>query len=313
MHVQSLLLHLMVKGFITVLATMIFSLTVYSVNSQSDMNTIVENIEFYSDITANASRISTRLRANDSLLHYMNIFMHHPDAMETSLENKAWISEKGDAVHGFKVYTWQLEGENGHFEYFGYVLSRTLGVISLSNNGHDVRDAEYMELSPNDWLGAMYYNMTSHLSTKGLPYFILYGITRVDPFTVRKTAEVLSFRNDQVVFGKEVFYSKDESSRVDVKSRIVIQYSSDAQVTLNFHEGLGMIFFENLIPRMGTRQGQGPTWVPDGSYRGYIPEEGIWNYVDKVYNQISETPPRPNPVLDGDRRQKDLFGKPKNR
>ncbi|HMQ08232.1 MAG TPA: hypothetical protein PKC30_13095 [Saprospiraceae bacterium] len=292
---------------------MLFSFAVCSGNSQSDIHVMVKNIEFYSDITANASRISTRLRANDSLLHYMDLFIHHPDAFNVILENKAWISEKGDAGHGFKVYTWHLEVENGHFEYFGYILSRTLGVIPLSNNGYEVRDSEYMELSPSEWLGAMYYNVTSHRGAEGLPYFILYGITRVNPFTIRKTAEVLSFPGDQVVFGKEVFYSKDESSRVDVKSRIVIQYSSDAQVTLNFHEGLGMIFFENLIPRMGTRPGQGPTWVPDGSYRGYIPENGVWNYVDKVYHQISETPPRPNPVLDGDRRQKDLFGKPKNR
>lgn len=280
--------------------------------AQSSESQLLDKVIFYSDITANAALPSTRAVANDSLLHLFNQFLSMPESFDMSLAGKSWISEKEDKKTPFKIYTWQLEKENGRFDYFGYILKSSGEHIVLNDVSNEIQDSEYMLLDADNWYGALYYNITSHIDAEGKPYNILYGIQKVDGFTTRKVAEVISFENDQLVLGKEIFMHSDEGSKSDVKTRILINYSSDANVTLNFHEGLGLIFFENLIPRMGTRPGQGPTWVPDGSYRGYKPEKGYWIYVDKVYDLISETPPRPQPVLNGTGKRKNIFGQNRN-
>ncbi len=282
------------------------------VMAQSSESQLMEKVIFYSDITANAALPSTRAVANDSLLHFFNQFLSMPGSFEMSLAGISWISEKVDEESTFKIYTWQLEKEEGRYDYFGYILKSSGEHIVLSDVSNEIQDSEYMLLDAENWYGALYYNITSHMDAEGKPYNILYGIQKVDGFTTRKVAEVISFESDQLVLGKEIFMHSDERSKSDIKSRILLNYSSDANVTLNFHEGLGLIFFENLIPRMGTRPGQGPTWVPDGSYRGYKPEKGYWIYIDKVYDLISETPPRPQPVLDGGGKRKNIFGQDRN-
>jgi hypothetical protein len=109
------------------------------------------------------------------------------------------------------------------------------------------------------------------------------------------------------VFGKEVFIAKDEDGNPDAKNRLMLEYSSDSNVGLNFNQGMGMIVYDHLISRMGRLPEQGPTMLPDGSYCGYKPEEGKWIYVDKLFNEVSTTVPRPKPILDGNKRN--IFGK----
>ena len=56
---------------------------------------------------------------------------------------------------------------------------------------------------------------------------------------------------------------------------------------------------------MGRKPGQGPTLVPDGSYVGYKWDGTYWNKVDKIFDQVSATPP-----MDGRKKKsnKTLFG-----
>ena len=122
---------------------------------------------------------------------------------------------------------------------------------------------------------------------------------------------MLTFEDGQPVFGAEIFKKVQENKRDDVKSRLLLKYSDDANVSINFNPGLDMIVLDHLIPRMGTRPGQGPTFLPDGSYVGYAwdAENGFFNYIDKIYNQVSDTPPMPKPILGEQEKSKDIFGR----
>ena len=71
-----------------------------------------------------------------------------------------------------------------------------------------------------------------------------------------------------------------------------------------------LVLFDHLIP-MPSPFGRGITSVPDGSYDGLRLEKGgRWKYIVKVFNDVMDEAPRPEPVLD-DRQGKDIMGKVK--
>jgi hypothetical protein len=88
-----------------------------------------------------------------------------------------------------------------------------------------------------------------------------------------------------------------------MKKRLILEYSAEASVRLNYDEALGIIIHDHLTTING-KYDEGPVNVGDGSYEGFkITKDGL-EYIPKVFDFVSETPPRPFPVLDTERKKK---------
>ena len=70
-----------------------------------------------------------------------------------------------------------------------------------------------------------------------------------------------------------------------------------------------MLIMDNLVSMRSPYKQVGNVNIPDGSYIGYSLKNGVWEYVEKVFNQISERPPAERRILTESSSQKDLFGK----
>jgi len=118
--------------------------------------------------------------------------------------------------------------------------------------------------------------------------------------------DVLHFRDEKPQFGAPVFVS-NVPNQVPVKKRVLLEYSAESSVRCNYDEFEEMIIFDHLM-RMGSPiPGQGMTSMPDGTFEGYRYNNGVWEYVPKVFNTVVDEPPREFPILDN--RDKDIFGK----
>jgi hypothetical protein len=287
------------------LAIAVASLTLHA---QTSLEELYSSISYHSDIVANAQLESTRLKANEKLISDMESFFNQKGSFNVDFSDDIWLSVKSPDSRNWRIITWELKKDEAGSEFFGYLQMNNGSVVKLEDHSDEMDDVEFLSLDATYWYGVLYYNIIEQLDAAGSKYFILLGYDHHDKFTNRKIADVLTFKNDQPVFGKEVFEGTEEDSTA-VLSRLFLEYGSDANVSLNYNPGLGMIVYDHLIARMGQLPGQGPTYYPDGSYSGYKPmEDGTWKYVDKLYDQISATAPRPNPVL-GKKNKKDLFGK----
>ena len=125
-------------------------------------------------------------------------------------------------------------------------------------------------------------------------------------FTKRKIVDVLSFKDGKPVFGAPVFVSQDKSHPHEPKNRLVLEYSAEASTKLNYDGHLKMIIFDHLITAMNSA-GE-PSNLPDGSYEAYQLKDGQWEYLAKVFDQVSEKPPRDMPLFDDKANKKDIFG-----
>ncbi|HKK78471.1 MAG TPA: hypothetical protein VJ933_02535 [Phaeodactylibacter sp.] len=206
----------------------------------------------------------------------------------------------------FRVFTWQLYVDENTYRYYGAIQLNTpqLKLFPLRDRSDGLRNPEQQQLSPDQWYGAVYYNIL-----EGDGHYLLFGFDGYELFRKRKVIDVLWFDDEgQPQLGAPVFVHEGNKR----KHRIVREYTAAASTLLNYDENLEMIIFDHLIPREGT-YGEGLTFYPDGSYEGYEPgPDGTWMHIEKVFNQVSEEAPRPKPVLDGDNK-KDIFGRDRNR
>ncbi|MDF1696238.1 MAG: hypothetical protein P1U56_10415 [Saprospiraceae bacterium] len=282
----------------------------FSLISYAQETNALDEIKFYADVIANAGNPVHREKANDEFSTLFDAWIRSESFNYPDLESIQWLSVKKPDDLSFTVITWQLLIDDNTNKYFGYLLKDD-AIFPLTETNF-VDDLEYDVLSDKEWAGALYYNIHT-VNKNNKNHYILFGYNAFKDYEHRKIADVLTFGMDGApIFGAELFKKQDPGERGVIKNRLILDYSSDANASLNYNPGLNMIVFDHLIPRMGRISGQGPTMLPDGSYVGYTWDGTYFNYVDKIYTQTQDTPPMPKPVIN-DSKNQNIFGKKKKK
>lgn len=256
------------------------------------------DIDFYADVTINAVDAEHRLRANEQLVKLLEEYLSDDGADLVALSGVPFISQHQLAGSPYTIYTWQVMASEDKFDTYGYIKEEGGRLVELKDLGDIGADIAYEELSADRWLGALYYNVLP-TTVDGRLAWLLFGYDGHSKFDRIKVCDVIRFVDGQPVFGAEIF-KRGEGPRPDVRSRLLLSYSSDSNVTLNYNPSLDIIIHDHLINRMGRLPGQGTTWLSDGSYEGYVWDGEYWVHDDKVFEQVLQEGdyPRPSPVLD---------------
>lgn len=277
--------------------------------SQVNFTSVEEDLAYHADIMVNTTQAQHRFKAANLFRDQFETMLNTPGSYEHDFESLKWISKLVSEDNRFRIFSWIVADKDVVSSTYGYIQFADGKVITLKDTGEMSTDLEYEQNDPETWFGALYYHIMP-FDNSGKTDYILFGYRQLAKYDKVKVLDVLSIEGDEVTFGKELFVKEIEDSRDEVRSRLLLTYSADANATLNYNESMEMIVHDNLIPRMGRIEGQGPTQLPDGSFVGYKKLDEKWVYVDKIFNQTSETAPRPMPVLGGDK-DKNIFGKDK--
>jgi hypothetical protein len=207
----------------------------------------------------------------------------------------------------FRIFTWQLFVDDSTYRHYGAIQmnQRELKLFPLIDRRFELGPMPTREaLPPNRWYGAVYYNLRPFDTRQGRMY-LLFGLDGHHFFEKRKVMDVLSFdAKGEPVLGAPVFERNGQRGEY----RLILEYSADAKVKLNWDDYYKMVLFDHLIPWPSPHSG-GITHVPDGSYDGFKYEKGRWVFVERVFRDIQEEAPRPYPVLD-EKNRRDLLGRP---
>lgn len=204
----------------------------------------------------------------------------------------------------FRIFSWQLYVDENDYRYYGAIQMNTpeLKLYPLIDRSFTVENPESAVLGPDNWYGAVYYNLLDFETPDGDKAYLLFGFDGNSFFRKRKLIDVLRFNEDGPAFGAPVFVHEGNQR----KHRVLREYSAEVSTRCNYDELLEMVIFDHLI-QMNGPYGEGLNNYPDGSYEAYRLQGGLWTHIDKVFNQVSDEAPRPAPILDN--RTKDIFGK----
>ena len=234
------------------------------------------------------------------------------NSFEYPFERLNTISIQYAPDSSFRIFSWQLYVDINDYKYYGTIqMNRPeLKMYPLIDRSEEMEAPFFDEVSNQNWYGSLIYNIKSFESPKGEKQYLLFGFDGYRFFNKRKLIDLMTFSGNGVpVFGAIPVFEREDSSQVH---RFILEYGSDARVKLNWNEELDMIVFDHLIETASPYPGQNFMYVPDGDLDGLKFEKGRWNYVRRIFDQVQEEAPRPEPIFNERGAGKDLFGKKKN-
>lgn len=246
---------------------------------------------------------------NRNLGTFMDSFSPATDSFPR-LEGLAVLENKAERV---RVVTYQLYRDTSDYRYGGWVQSPRLNApVFLTDNSEPMEmdpDLDFLEMDPDNWYGALYYEMKTMVSKPGEQIILLFGLDNYRFFTKRKLIEAMIIREDEVRFGLSMVAMEDDLPREYWKKRFILDYSVQSPPSLRFDEELDMIIFDHLIFMPSNIPQQRIMRVPDGTYSGFEidPSHQKLVFVDKVFNETMEEAPDGRESA-GTKR--DLFGNP---
>lgn len=208
----------------------------------------------------------------------------------------------------FRIFTWQLYVDTSEYRYFGAIQMNEadLKLYPLIDRSFQTADVEYAKLDNQSWYGSLYYSIKPFKSDGGTRY-LLFGYDMFQLYQRRKVIDVLTIEEDGPKFGAAVFIHPNGPNQPPlVKNRVMLEYGASASVKCNYDDFEKMVIFDHLTPVEAAFPGIKSIKVPDGTYEGYKLKKGVWEYVEKVYDYVSPTPPQEKRVIE---KSKDILGR----
>lgn len=297
-----------------------------------------------SELEEELKKIAEEILNNDSLEYKLEInlvfqkrlytILQREDSYDYPFSNLKTISRIYPEDNSFRIFTWYITDKVYKFcHYYGMVQRKItqkdgktkIVVVPLIDKTDNLPAVESTVLTPENWMGALYYvpkNKNFGVSTyEGVTYryhpikkkhikekykfYVLLGWNGHDISTNYKIIDTINFEDKEdtsiVTFGLPIFYF----TRVP-KSRVVIEYSDNSSVTLNyakvvrksflfFKKKKEMIVFDHITMPKNTR----PTayWQAgaDGTYdaltfynKFFENRKGFFGYLKNVTVYVPE-------------------------
>lgn len=196
-----------------------------------------------------------------------------------SLSTKISIIDSPDEQ--FRIFTWNILSNRGEYENFGYLQvydkdKDYYKYYPLIDKADLLTNPTETTVMPSNWYGAIYYQIIKK-EYKNNTCYVLLGWDGNSLFSNRKIIDVFSLDNNIPQFGKAVF-----SIEKTFKKRIVFEYSSKANMALDYIKKKDIIVFDHLSPSRPIYTGKYEFYGPDFSYDALFYEDGIWVYKQDI-------------------------------
>jgi len=204
----------------------------------------------------------------------------------------------------FRIFTWQMVLDETIVRQHGAIQMNTsdgsLKLLPLIDKSDMIENPEDTITDNLSWIGAIYYRLLMH-EFKGVRYYTLMGYDENNISSNKKYIEVMHFENGKPIFGGPFFSFPKDSTLPHEPQRFVMEYKKFAAPRLNYDEDLDLIVKEHLISETNEPKKRF-TLIGDGDYEGFRWNQDCWDYVLKIFNQVTPDgqAPVPTPIRDAE-------------
>ena len=246
-----------------------------------------------SDNRLNADSVFTRILVR--ALKTKNSFRYPFDSLQT-------VSVLYAPDSAFRIFTWQLVINENVIRQHGAIQMKTtdgsLKLFPLIDKSDVTKNVADTIGNNFGWIGAIYYKIILKKSGNQ-NYYTLLGFDENNIRSSRKIIEVLSFVNNEPVFGGSYFSGEKADGFSKWQSRYIMEYKKEAGPKLNYDKDMDMIIVEHLVSESNEPKKKW-TLIGDGDYEGFVWRGNKWMHVEKVFNVVTPDgqAPVPNPIRD---------------
>jgi hypothetical protein len=239
-----------------------------------------------------------RLEADSTFTRMLVRALKTKNSFHYPFESLQTISIQYSPDSVFRIFTWQLVINENVIRQHGAIQMKTYdGSLKLYPliDKSDVTTNIIDTIGNNyGWIGAIYYKIIQKRSSNQ-NYYTLLGFDENNIRSSRKMIEVLSFVNDEPLFGGRYFSYEEDAVFKTSQSRYVMEYKKEAGPRLTYDKELDMIIVEHLISESNEPKKKW-TLIGDGDYEGFKWKNGKWVHVEKVFNLVTPDGQAPVPI-----------------
>jgi len=249
---------------------------------------------------------SLTLEAGEHFFEQFRRLLENPDAFSHPFDSLKLITDLVTPDESSRIFTWNLPLKSGSYRYYGIMVIKdgstsTVKVIGLNDCSEQIEQPEETILSPENWFGAIYYQIISQKMPSGDITYTLLGWHGDNRLLSSRVIEVVTISPDlSIRFGANVFCDYKD----DPVTRVIFRYSSRASMLLRYEEQqvvlsktwdpksrsfrtksqkTFLIVCDRLSPPDPQLEGQYEYYMPAGDLMdGFLFREGCWYFMKDI-------------------------------
>ncbi|MBI9033094.1 MAG: hypothetical protein JEZ03_01350, partial [Bacteroidales bacterium] len=276
---------------------------------------IETRLSFLGEIILSIADDSSREDANMVFLTTLEKVLKDPNSFSYPFDNVPNLAVLTPEDSSFRIFNWNFPGSDSEFTFHAIIQKKendTVKIFILSDHSDDIVNPEHQELNPDNWYGALYYQIIQK-QFNGQKTYTLLGWDGFDRYSNKKIIEILCFENNEPIFGKAIFPDWNNTQQL----RVIFEYNERSAFSLRYDdqaliektrknkirpgEGMynyneiptGMIAFNRLEPMHPELQGDFKYYIARSELvDGFVFENGFWHFhseVDAQNRQMQDT------------------------
>jgi len=215
---------------------------------------------------------------SDELEATFEQYLSNPKSFDSNLKLKH-ISILKSEDNKLKVITWNVPFSNSSNNYYGFLQYKTpkdkIKLTNLRDIYRNIQSPEMTALRKLGWRPVLYYKIiTKHDRKK--TYYTLLGWDGKDAISNIKIIDILKFS----MFKKPQWGDKIILANGRKYGHIEFEYNRRSVMNLKNYNG--NLVFDHLEPLEPQYKGNKQYYGPDGTYDGFLFENGKWIYIKQI-------------------------------
>ena len=256
-----------------------------------------------------AENSDLRLQRNEQFIKLLRYVIRQRPSYEYAFDSIPFVGVIESPDKKFRLFNWNVPLDNDENQYFGFIQYKTkvgMKLIELIDTQKEQFISEHKAYTAEKWYGALYYQIIP-TKCKNQTYYTLLGWDGCTKMSNKKIIEAMYFTGSgKVKFGATIFKMEHRPQR-----RVVLEYSEEAMLTLDYYPKKDRIVFDHLIPMRSDLESIREYYVPDGSYDALIYDGDGWVFSDDVDARVQKSeapystpaPPDPTNLNSSERRE----------
>lgn len=299
------------RSFIFILTLMLGTASVEAVQAQAIskanrqvLQKLDDSLQLYGNSMLDELLVTDRLRADSMFTRLLVRALQVPHSFYYSFDSMQIAPVLYPTDSSFRIITWHLPMNEDNYRQKGVIQMNTAnGALKIFPlfDASDYSEETLMDSvrTPQNWVGAVYYQMLEHSTENGKVYTLL-GYDENGALTTRKWIETLTFlATGEPRFGGDFFVVKNDSIFPAGSKRFLVEYKKEGRARVNYDALDSMIIMDNLVSESNEPEKK-YTLIPGGDYEAFKWKNGRWHFIDKLFMEQrgDGNEPRPMTILD---------------
>ncbi|MBT3963183.1 MAG: hypothetical protein HOE95_03590 [Flavobacteriales bacterium] len=223
-----------------------------------------------------------RLETNAEFLLFLRDALNHEESFKTNFDTIPKIGDLRSPDGYFRMLSWNipLEDETNKYHCFIQYYDRKekeYKLVELKKSYHKLKGETRRVFNEKDWYGALYYKIIPAKYKKGnrKRHYILLGWDGHNRYSSMKVIDVMIISPRGIRFGADLF---DHPEDRNIK-RFILEYQSDAAVSLKYDKHKKRIIFNQLVPSQPDLEGMQEFYIPLLEFDAFEWKKRKWRFV----------------------------------